>query len=93
MRQKWKSFKNAPEASIEKIYNRQFSRYISPKKYEEMTGDGFYSSGYYFEEFRNSKGLNIAMIICRLDEGKFVTSGYMTTDIRDYHVYYLIYKK
>ncbi len=76
--------------NIEKIYDRCFERYISPSQYDKMD-----RKGYIFETWPFSGGMEEAVKIrveALLDKGYFVTSGYMATDIKNYHRRYIIYK-
>lgn len=73
------------------IYNKAFSNYISPSKYDKMI-----ASGWFFERFRfgrNSQLLDLRTIKEYLEKGVSVKCGYMATSIKSYHDYYIISKE
>jgi hypothetical protein len=74
----------------EKIFDESITRYISPSRYESMV-----NSGWFFESVRwqKSREVVLRMIQEYIDRGVTVRGGYMATDIKEYHDYYIISKE
>lgn len=80
---------NEIKSALDKIEDRVFRNYISPKRYEEMV-----SNQYRFEHYGiGSRGKEMRSFAKeKLLNGHFVTGGYLATSIRDYHDHYIIWK-
>ena len=75
--------------AIEIIYNRGFENYISPKKYKDMTENGYSFIEWKFGPSAIDTQKKIKAILYK---GNFITCGYMATSIKGHHSYYINYK-
>jgi len=77
------------EERVEYHFDRCITKYVSPKRYEELIDKGYIPNYAPFPVKENMKD----WIRKKLLEGGKIISGYLATEIRDYHDSILLIKK